>query len=150
PMNDRTKQLWLPGLTMLLATMALLRISQLSALHPYYGVLFLRLSASHPTPYWHVAMYNPWLCVLPFLGAAGAYWARRAGSGRAIQSAVGLFPLLVFVASFLAIRHFRLAEVLTLKWAAVDMLNGIAIPGVALLLGILPFLRRSSAHRRMV
>ncbi|MGH9865077.1 MAG: hypothetical protein ACRD4H_06650 [Candidatus Acidiferrales bacterium] len=155
-MNDRTKHLWLPGVTILLTSAISLAIFQLVGFSPYFpsgwngntsNEIFLR----------HSLMINvPWLCVLPFLGAAGAYWARRAGSGRAIQSAVGLFPAIVFLAMFLvifpvtfAIDRFLPANIYFHILAGV-MLSWVVIPAVALLLGILPFLPRSSSHHGTV
>lgn len=158
-LNDRTKRLWLPGMTLLLASVALLAIFHVPGLHPYYGILWLRGGAAHWSApiVWHFYLRRslPWLCVLPFLAAAGAYWSRRAGSGRGMETAVGLSPLLVFLAMFLAMVHFSFAldgvppanELL--PGLAVAALRSIVIPGAALLLGILPFLRASSAPRHL-
>ncbi|MGH9732148.1 MAG: hypothetical protein ACRD4A_10635 [Candidatus Acidiferrales bacterium] len=156
--NDRTKQLWLPGLTMLLATIALLAFFEFAGFHAYYGVLWLRGPVSLGAAYWRFSMYNAWLFPLPFLGAAGAYWSRRAGSGRGMQAVAGLSPLLVFLAAFAAMVHFSFAldgvpPARTLLPAlAVAALRWVVIPGAALLSGVLPFLlsaesRRHAAHR---
>ncbi|HVB07408.1 MAG TPA: hypothetical protein VNF00_00555 [Candidatus Acidoferrales bacterium] len=158
-LNDRTKQLWFPSIAMLLASIALLAIFQVPGLHPYYSTLFLHVG---PPLHWRAILWRVygrtnifWLCFLPFLGAAGTYWSRRAGSARAMQAAVGLCPLLVFVAMFVAMLHssFALDGVpptnKLLTGLAVASLRWMIIPGAALLLGVLPFLRTRSAERRI-
>lgn len=151
-MNDRTKQLWLPALTILLATIALLSTHDFAGFRAYYGGLWLRGPVRLGAPFWRFSMYNSWLFVLPFLGAAGAYWSRRAGSGRGKQAAVGLSPLLVFLAAFVAMVHFSFAldgvpPAKTLFPAlAVAALRWVVIPGVALILGVLPFLWGSGSR----
>lgn len=155
-MNDRTKQLWLPALTILFASVALLATFEFVGFRAYYGVLWLRGGANHWSAplFWHyyVRANLRWLFTLPFLGAAGAYWSRRAGSGRGMQAAVGLSPLLVFLAAFVAMVHFSFAldgvppAQTLLPALAVAALRWVVIPGVALLLGVLPFLWGSSAR----
>ncbi len=99
--------------------------------------------------YSYLTIYVPWLCVLPFLGAAGAYWSRRAGSSRAIQVAAGVFPVLVFLAIFLVICPFSFAfdGLPAAGSLAAAVVSWVVIPGGALLLGVLPFLRSSSVTR---
>ena len=151
-MNDRTKQLWLPALTILLASIALLAFFEFAGFHAYYGVLWLRGPVRLGAGFWRFSIYNSWLFVLPFLGAAGAYWSRRAGSGRGMQAVVGFSPLLVFLAAFVAMVHFSFAldgvpPAKTLIPAlAIAALRWVVIPGVALLLGILPALRGSGSR----
>lgn len=159
-LNDRTKRLWFPSIGMLLTSIALLAIFRVPGLYPYYSTLFLRMG---PPLHWRAILWRVygetnifWLCFLPFLGAAGVYWSRRAGSARAVQAAVGLCPLLVFVAMFVAtvqssfaLDGFPPANQL-LPGLAVATLRWVVIPGAALLLGVLPFLRRSNnAPRRL-
>lgn len=151
-MNDRTRQLWLPALTILLASVALLAFFEFAGFHAYYGVLWLRGPVRLGAGFWRFSIYNAWLIVLPFLSAAGAHWSRRAGSGRGMQAAVGFSPLLVFLAAFVAMVHFSFAldgvpPARTLLPAlAVAAIRWVVIPGVALLLGILPALRGSSSR----
>ncbi|MHB8484416.1 MAG: hypothetical protein ACYDCM_01605 [Candidatus Acidiferrales bacterium] len=155
-MNDRTKQLWLPALTILLASIALLAIFQVPGLHPYYGTLFLRIGPPLRlrAVFWRVyGLQNiAWLCFLPFLGAAGAYWSCRAGSGRRTRAAVGFSPLLVFVAMFVAMVRFDFAldgvppANILLPGLTVAALRWVVIPGVALLLGVLPVLWNSGSR----
>jgi len=151
-MNDRTKQLWLPALTILLASISLLAFFEFAGFHAYYGVLWLRGPVRLGAAFWRFSIYNSWLFVLPFLGAAGAYWSRRAGSSRGMQAAVGLSPMLVFLAAFVAMVHFSFAldgvppAKTLLPALAIAALRWVVIPGVALLLGILPALRGSGSR----
>lgn len=154
-LNDRTKRLWLPGLTTLLASAASLMILQLAGLRPYFGTVWFRGDSMTPhSVYSYLMFYVPWLCVLPFLGAASAYWSRRVGSGRAARLAVGLFPAFVFLAIFLvfvpaslAMGRLPSADVFIPAFAGL-IVSWVIIPGAALLLGVLPFLRGSSVARR--
>lgn len=156
-MNDRTKGLWLPALTLLLATIALLSSFQIPGLsHPQYGTLWLRSGAAHwREVFWRIygTRNFVWLCILPFLAAGGAYWSRRAGSRRAVQAAVGLSPFLIFATMFMVMVYYSLAlqgvppAKALLPALAVDALKWVAIPGAALLLGVLPFLRAGRDRR---
>lgn len=167
-MNDRTKQLWIPGITLLFASAALLALSQLAALWVY--------SAYAPTPHGNnfpglmawlmrhnsaaMLVYLAWLYTLPFLGAFGTHWARRAGSSRRTQITLGFFPLILFFAIFLG-QYDVAAQSTSLRFLAMDatppahifflfmpeagslFLSWVVIPGGALLLGVLPFLLAS-------
>lgn len=166
-MNDRTKQLWLPGIVMLFAAAATLAASQVAGSSVY--------DAYAPTPqathnllellaylrrYRAAALliYFGWLGMVPLLGAIGAYWSRHAGSARATQIAAGLSPLVLFLAIFIGQRSVA-QKGTSLPFLAMDalppahlffpvlstssslLLSWVVIPGAALLLGILPFLR---------
>lgn len=73
-MNNRWKQIWLPGLvTTGLATI------MLSSLH-FAGGKQMVVWAPAESP---AIFYIPWLLSLPIFGFVGAYWSRRAGGGRA-------------------------------------------------------------------
>lgn len=146
-MNDRTKRLWLPGFAVLLASAASLATLQIAGFRPYFPPVFLRGNAWTPNPvYTWVTIYMQWLCVLPFLGAAAAYWSRRAGSNRRLRIAAGLFPVLVFLAVFAIFFPFSFAIDGVPEASALipellgAILSWVVIPGVALLVGVLPFL----------
>lgn len=167
-MNDRTKQLWLPGIALMFVAAVTLALFQLAALRVF--------GAYAATPHGHdvpdlmswlmkyrsaaLIVYLTWLYVLPFLAAAGAWSSRRAGSGRAMQAASGLFPLALFLAIF-AGQCMVSREGTSILFLAIDalppahlffmflpasgslFLSWVAIPGAALLLGVLPFLLAS-------
>ncbi len=148
-LNDRTKGFWLPGLLSLVASVVLLAIFQIVGLRPrlvgHFGSV---------VNYFPVMISLPWLCVLPFLGAASAYFSRRAGRGRALRVTAGVFPALVFLAAILVVvpLSFGISGVpginAILPAIATGALSWAVIPGAALLLGVLPFLRSAAARHR--
>ena len=154
PMNDRTKRFWLPGLAVLLMAEAILYSVQLDKpLHFSVG----------PAHKWFIGINFPWLCALPLLGAVAAYWSRRQGAGRAMQTAAGLFPLLVFVGSFfggpgvsaLPIRiafgeHPWAVHQLMVMYLPWILLGWVCIPLAALLLGVLPFVLGTGNRNREI
>ncbi len=150
-MNDRTKGFWLPGLLSLVGTIVFFAIFDAAGLHPY-RVGDLSSSVSH----FRVTIFLPWLCVLPFLGAASAYFSRRAGSGRTLRVVAGLFPVLGFLTGFVVAIPlvFAVNGMLGINAIfpaiAAGMLSMVVIPGIALLLGVVPFLRDITPGRRPV
>ncbi len=154
-MNDRTKRLWLPGCIILLASALALALFDFAGFSPYFPRAWASNVGAEPFLHYSLMIYLPWLCVLPFLGAAGAYWSRRTGSGPALRIAVGIFPAFVFLATFLvwvpicvAIDALPPAKIFLPAFAGL-ILSWVVIPGAALLLGVLPFLRGSRAQRRI-
>jgi hypothetical protein len=134
-MNDRTRKFWLPALVSLaISEGVLLAVSVTVATHAQLW----RLGAA--------AMYVPWLISLPFAGAAGAYLARRGGSGRKTLLAASLFPAaigLFFVLGGIAITVIWVRVFARPQWFYISLafLVGVLIPCVALWLGTLPFLK---------
>ncbi len=167
-LNDRTKQFWLPVIVMLLASTALLAAFQIGALWAYDAYAPTQpaqnLSGLMANLMRHravaLAIYLAWLYTLPFLGSAGTYWSRRAGSGLAAQIFTGLSPLVLFSAIFVG-QHAVAQQGTSLSFLAMDvlppahvffpfwttlinlLLTWIVIPGGALLLGVLPFFWKS-------
>jgi len=134
-MNTRTKTFWLPALVSLTAAMACLTISTLGALEP-------RFVARGWATY---VVYIPWLLSLPFCGAAGAYLSRRAGAECRATLAAGLFPVIALtglVGFLTVIGKFVYAKPEWLYFSCA-MLFGSILPGMALLLGAVPFARAS-------
>jgi hypothetical protein len=134
-MNPRAKQLWLPSLVSL-TTAALSPMA-----FPLFG-LQPRLYYAHHA---ETTVYFPWLAVLPLCGAAGAYLSRRAGGERSARLTSSLFPAiavltclgLILVTSIVVEKN-RLG-----MWTTFALLvfNWVLLPGAALLLGALPFMR---------
>jgi hypothetical protein len=167
-LNDRTKQFWLPVIVMLIASATLLAAFQIGALwaHDAYAPtqsarnlsgLMANLMRNRGVA---LVIYLVWLYTLPFLGAAGAYWSRRAGGGLAAQILTGLSPLVLFSAifvgqrtvaqqgtslMFLSMGGLPPAHVFFPFWTVLNnlLLTWIVIPGGALLLGVLPFFWKS-------
>lgn len=151
-LNDRTKRFWLPGMSMLLASAGFLAVLQAAGFRPYFMTLWLQGGPVSPHGLgWPLEFYFPWLCLLPFLGAAGAYWSRRAGGSLAVQAAVGFFSAFVFLAIFVTVLLFAFViggitgnvsepQTLSPEFAGAVM-SWIVIPALALMIGVLPFLR---------
>ena len=131
-MNHRTKALWLPGLSSLAAAMIIFMISSRIGLQPRF------LAAG-----WANAVaYFGWLVPLPFCGAIGACLSRRAGGERPVRLAAGLFPAIA-MSSLVGFLMLICQIVLAKPWVfnfARGLFFGVILPGVALLLGTIPFL----------
>jgi|GEM_PF-2584280 hypothetical protein len=137
PRNDRSKRLWLSvTVTWLGAILSLMVLDR--ADHPS---LVLR----RPIP---VVFPSPWLATLVLVGAAGAYLAQRADAPRKTRLLVATSPALLLGIVMLLLLPWRFAE--GYRWAltffAIDAESSVVVPGLALLLGALPFLRQPSAN----
>ncbi len=130
-MNQRTKSLWLPGLISLLVANVFLMMLQRSGL----PIHLFKLGSVI------LALYVPWLVVLPLCGAIGAYLSLRAGGDRVARLSAALFPGIAFLGLFCLV---FLASLFvghaTVVMIGVGLLMGV-LHGVALLLGALPFLK---------
>ena len=92
-MNHRTRTLWLPALISLATAMVFLMTSTQLALEPrVIAGQFITLHTSTTSTNYPFAVYLPWLILLPFCGAAGAYLSRRAGGQPLARLLAGLFP----------------------------------------------------------
>jgi hypothetical protein len=140
--NNRTKRLWLSlTVTWLGAFLSLIVLQQID--HPS---LILR----RPIP---VIFSLPWLATLVLAGATGAYLAQRADAPRKTRLLVATSPALLLGIVMLLLLPWRLAYGYTWKlifWALIffasDVENFVVVPGLALLLGALPFLRQRSGN----
>jgi hypothetical protein len=151
-MNHRTRTLWLPALISLAAAMFFLMISTQIALEPrVIAERFIIFHTSTTSTSYSFAAYLPWLILLPFCGAAGAYLSRRAGGQRPVRLLAGLFP---------GIALFGLVSFLTLigqivpfqhQWSAfvTALLFLMVPPGIALFLGVMPFLKEPRSQARV-
>jgi len=92
-MNDRVKQLWLPGLLTFALSMGLQELVQ------KFGPKPLILSLDKGTPI--LMFYIGWLLMLPLAGALGAYLSKRAGGSVRMVLSSSLFPVLPFAVVFL-------------------------------------------------
>ena len=138
PMNERTKNLWLPGMVMLFFSSVLLMYVT------HYGPLPVFVWIDPRVP---LLLYVPWLVTLPLFGALGAYWSRRAGGRARTRILAGVFPVLMLAAVFFVVLPIAIIfeghgwRILQLKAFVAFTLGWVLIPGAALLLGALPFLR---------
>lgn len=143
-MARRWKTLWLPGLG--ISVMAQGLLLALGALGVAGEIVW-----RPPKP--PVFFFWPWLLALPLLGAAGAAWSRQQGGSRVERLIVAVFPL----APWLVFLPVGAAKILTediptsqklLVVLVSGLLNWVILPGLALVLGALPVLRRSEAATR--
>ncbi|HLW82848.1 MAG TPA: hypothetical protein VKS20_12500 [Candidatus Acidoferrales bacterium] len=157
-LNDRAKRFWLPGMAVLLASAALLAVFQLFGLRPYLTTISIHGGPTDPRAiYWPVIVYYPWLCILPFLAAAAAYWSRRGGSSDVAGGAAQFLSAFVFLGILMTVSQVAcvlggmigevpLGKTLIPEGIGV-VVSWVVIPGAALLLGILPFLRASNSSQ---
>ncbi len=155
-MNDRTKQFWLPAFVVLSGSVLAEALFQIAGFSPYFPRAWAGNASSEAFLHHSLTIYFPWLCVLPFLAAAGAYWSRRAGGGATQRLVAGLFPALVFLFTFSIIFPVSFATgslppmKIFLPALAANILSWVVIPGAALLLGVVPFLRDITPGRHPV
>ncbi|HXY01409.1 MAG TPA: hypothetical protein VEI54_10850 [Candidatus Limnocylindrales bacterium] len=132
-MQERVKQIWIPGLATLFSSYILLAVLQWAGTRPWI---------SHPGEPRQIFFYTPWLMALPFIGAAGAYLSRRANGARwqvyfaasLPVLALGAFFLLLIPLMFVTDRQVPLSVKGTAFLAL--MANWIILPGAALCIGV--------------
>jgi len=140
PMNARTKTLWLPALASLLGASLAMTLLQRVGVRP-------RLVWTGQV---EMAFYVPWLALLPLFGASGAYLSRRAGGTVRTRVTASLAPVLWLLLLCILTEPLELASrgFSSLLYFGYGLAQYVAIPGIALLLGALPFLRESRAPER--
>lgn len=147
-MNYRTRSLWLPGLATLTVAMGALAIIMGHRTNRFYF---------EPRVYWYgsmavVQIYLPWLAILPLIGGLGAYLSRLAGGNLKTRLAAATFPALVTLALFCpgivvaAVTQHRSSWPILPVAFLVMASNWVLLPGVALTLGALPFLRDAASQ----
>ena len=146
PMNERTRTLWLPGTTMLVSAYVLMEA--VTRLVPHNAWI---------RPLFPMFIFVPWLLAYGVLGARGAQWSRRVGGNARTRVLAGTFPIALHVVIFLCVfiatslqPHPRTAEWLMPSFLLAVFFKFILLPGIALAVGALPFLRdRSSPAAKM-
>jgi len=144
-MNYRVKTLWLPGAFTIGLSGIVLRLFQIRSA-PSPNVFWAQMGSTALVVYWR------WLACLLVIGALGAFWSRRAG-GRMVERALAAsLPALAMVC--LPLLGFPLVLVSDLIHhesfpfvpMAIMLLGWGVLPGAALLVGALPFLRGRVAN----
>src|SRR6267378_3889262 len=132
-MNDRVRQLWLPGLLTFALSMGLLELVE------KFGPRPIVLDLDKGTPV--LMFYTSWLLTLPLAGAIGALLSKRAGGSPKILAISSVFPVLPFGVVFLIaipagllISH-ALAHHIVASAFLTMMFGWVLVPGVALLSG---------------
>jgi hypothetical protein len=146
-MNYRTKTLWVPGLISLTGSMAWMLILQRTIPQPQIPLnhaglpLVCQVLLNHaglPLIFYQLL----WLATLPLFGAASARLSSRAGGDRLAGLTAALFPSVVMIPLWVAL-VIRMSHPSPRQWFNLfcGVLNWIVLPGGALLLGALPFLK---------
>jgi hypothetical protein len=160
-MNKRTQVLWLPGLVAFTTASILLMTLQHAVLsRPTVLLILEQIVRLRPTLWWKDqvdVIYFCWWVLLPLCGAAGAYLSRRAGGTRLACIAASLFPSIImsFVFCFVLPVSIVLEKNTFVMqhplYFALAFVNWTMVPGLALILGALPFLwqkpRTQDQHR---
>lgn len=139
-MNNRTRTLWLPGLISLAGSMAWMLFLQRALPQPE-----MRLNhAGLPLLYQLL-----WLATLPLFGAASALLSRRMGGGQTAALIAALSPSIVMIPLWAGLAT-RMNHPSPRQWFNLfcGVLNWIVVPGAALFVGALPFLRDSRLQER--
>lgn len=139
-MSPTAKTLWVPGLSMLFCSF----------------ILLLAMTRLVPPAIWvnpkaPVLLVAPWLLSYVAFGALGAWWSRRAGGSTATRFFSGMFPFALHLAVFflpailaIASNVSRLGEHDQVRFLMRIGLGWVVIPGAALAIGTVPFLRDSA------
>ncbi len=142
PVNDRTRKLWLPALASLTAANVFLMALTLESLQPS---LIMERSKSFFPGAALMLEYWPWLASLPLWGALGAYLSHRVGGDHLTRLWAGVFPSVAMFGCLCfgeSVSILVQRDMFVMHHAAYGALGVIAfalVPGVALLLGALPF-----------
>ena len=132
-MNDRVRQLWLPGLLTFALSMGLLELVQKFGPRPF----ILDLDKGTPV----LMFYTSWLLTLPLAGAIGALLSKRAGGSLRMLAISSVFPILPFGVVFLIatpaglLMSHALAHLIVASAFLTMMFGWVLVPGVALLAG---------------
>ena len=132
-MNDRVRQLWLPGLLTFALSMGLLELVQKFGPRPF----ILDLDKGTPVR----MFYTSWLLTLPLAGAIGALLSKRAGGSLRMLAISSVFPILPFGVVFLIaipaglLMSHALAHHIVASAFLTMMFGWVLVPGVALLAG---------------
>ena len=135
-MSPDTKTFWLPGMAALCCAGAAILVSTRLP-----SSLWANPKASAPMAALTIA------CYVAF-GALGSWWSRRAGGGTRARFAAGLFPLVLHLAIIVPaiivsiLNEGRMhPEHLMINFQLRVLFAFVLVPGVALAIGTLPFLR---------
>lgn len=138
-MNHRTKSLWMPALACITSSSLAMMFLQFAQIRP-------QLIWTKPVAFF---FYWPWLGMLPFCGALGAWLSRRAGGGILSRLLAVLSPVLWMLALGILVEPLELASngLAHLAYFGYGIANWVVLPGLALLIGAAPFLReRAGEH----
>jgi hypothetical protein len=131
--EKRVQQFWLPSLVTLFSAFAALAILIWAGVPPLM---------THPAEPQGLIVDVPWLLVLPFIGAVGAYMSRRAQATGWRVYAAGVFPAVAIGLMFLLILPWgfmvdpRVAPSFRFMGLAAGTVSWVILPGIALWVGV--------------
>jgi len=132
-MQKRVQQFWLPSLVTLFSAFAALAILIWAGVRPLM---------THPAEPQGLIVYVPWLLVLPFIGAVGAYMSRRVQATGWRVYVAGAFPAVAIGLMFLLILPWgfmvdpRVAPSFRFMGLAAGTVSWVILPGIALCVGV--------------
>jgi hypothetical protein len=136
-MNYRTKSLWLPALITLLGASVALAVMQFLGMQPRR----VWIGGMGITFYW------PWLGSLPMFSALGAWLSRKSQGQTSARLVAGMSPAVVMLIVMSLILPFGLVidgwHFIRLVGFGLGLANWVVLPGMALLVGALPFVRET-------
>lgn len=118
-MKKRVHQLWIPGFLTLILLVAFQMMLQKLGFR-------VRIVGSGPNA---ILFYVPWLVVLPFFGALGAYLSSRAGGSRGTMVLASVFPVLALAGAFVFLFPFDVI----VKWIIGSKADSFAIVATTIL-----------------
>ena len=131
-MNERVRKFWLPSLVTLLVAWGILAILLWAGMQPFM---------TKPGQADGLFVYWPWLAALPFVGALGAFLARRASLDGWKVYLVGAFPAVAIALVLLLLLPWgfivdpQVVPSLKLAGFAAGVVSWVLLPGGALCLG---------------
>jgi hypothetical protein len=141
-MNRRTRTFWTPAFISLTGSMAW-RLALQQTVGPSQKLLN---HAGLP-----MLQQCFWLAALPVLGGLSAYLSRRAGGERWVAAAAALFPSILMIPLWMGLAV-KMSQPSPSQWFGLlfGVLNWIVFPGVALLVGAVPFLNPQNVIERKI
>ncbi|MFI5071083.1 MAG: hypothetical protein ACHP8A_09345 [Terriglobales bacterium] len=144
-MNNRTKTFWLPALISLSAaefSLLILSWFSLQSQSPSWSLITIHTSTTSST--FPLLAYLQWWIVLPFCGAAGAYLSRHSGGRTVACLMAGLFPWIA--TATLIVFLTLIGQIVPFHHQWINFITALSVvsvpPGVALLAGAAPFLKK--------
>ena len=128
-MSPDTKTLWLPGMVALCCAGAAILVT--TRLPPS---LWANPRAALPVGVMSIGCYVA-------VGALGSSWSRRAGGSTRARFAAGLFPLVLHLAIIVPAIIVSILNEGRTNFQRGELFASVLVPGVALAIGTLPFLR---------
>ncbi len=146
-MNYRTKVLWLPALCAVTLSNGLLALMQIYGVPAHFYWLSVGKTVRALCEF-----IVPWLILQLVVGGVAAYWSRRAGGTVRYQLLAALAPAIALLGVFVLILPLSMiverppAPSIRLAGFLILTATWVLLPGIPLLIGAAPFLRKPQAQ----